>query len=305
MRSQTGLVVSVLCAACAESSPADPPLVDAGDAIDAATPPAAEAGAPTPDAGDAAKPEDAGGGDAVAACPDVRECEPGATQPCGRCGARVCGEACTWGFQCHGETGACEPGATDWSSTGCAASTFHKRTCGATCAWGSESSCADPDTNVMTIAQSAGGVVSAVFAPADGDKGKRPDGICGGALLSPTGGYTRVRVAIANPTTHGASVTIYQSKAPAGAEMDMVMWLYANVDPPTDDASLTACVWGVADECDAYGLGNPCGNTTDHGFAGIQQVAVPAGKRVVVYSAGWGPDVQGPFKLNVRTDGLN
>jgi hypothetical protein len=153
----------------------------------------------------------------------------------------------------------------------------------------------------VSVAPAVGAVSSAVFSPADGDLGKRPDGTCGDAMISPWAPYNRVHVEVSNPTAQTATVSIFQSKAPSSPDLEMVMWIYKNTLPPGDEASVIACDIGVATDCIA---GNPCGNPNPFLFAGLSNVVIPPHGKILVYNAGWAPPIEGPFTFNVRTDAL-
>ena len=66
-----------------------------------------------------------------------------------------------------------------------------------------------------------------------------------------------------------------------------------------------------SDSCSVTIPGNtdPCGNTANMGssldWAGVDNVVIPAGGKVLVYSAGYGSTELGNFNLNLRTKALN
>jgi hypothetical protein len=126
-------------------------------------------------------------------------------------------------------------------------------------------------------------------------------GQCGIATTSPTADYERSAVEVSNTTGQTVNLSIYQSRAAGGSDLDLVMWVYNTTVPPTDDASVTFCEYGVADDCIA---GNPCGNPAAFVFAGMSNVYVPAGGKIVVYTTGVAPPIRGAYVLNVRTDAL-
>lgn len=67
-----------------------------------------------------------------------RACDPGARQPCGRCGTRTCTSECAWSA-CSGE-GACAAGSSRTQPCGnCGAQT---QRCSTACAWESPGACA-------------------------------------------------------------------------------------------------------------------------------------------------------------------
>jgi hypothetical protein len=295
-----GIAIVVGCSASGEAEqiaePATEPASNEGTHIPASSTEDATAADASVAADGAAMPLDA------STC-DAAICTPGETQPCGNCGTRTCTTSCNWSFACKEPPNACKIGTVEYTSAGCTvAGTFKKHTCGPTCAFDAFGPCADPNANQMTISTQIGAVVSAVFGAAESELGKRPMGTCG-TFTSATADatYQRVGVAIANPTSQTARISVYQSRAPGGQDLDMVLWIYKSSLPPGNDVALLACDYGVADDCIA---GNPCGNPNTLVFAGIDSVVVPPNGKVLAYSTGYAPPIQGTFQLNVRTDAL-
>ena len=246
-------------------------------------------------------------------------CTPGAvvTENCGNCGkvVKTCTQYCAYtSGACTGQpANSCVPGTVDYTSAGCAASTYRNRTCDATCVYGSYSAaCTEPvNANKMTISATVGSVVSAPWTLAAAQVGKKVSGSCGagGGSVSSTATYPYVAVEVKNPTAQAATVQMYHTGA--GTPLDTLIWVYSSTLPPMTDAQLGACNFGASDSCSVTITGNtdPCGNTAGGGssldWAGVDNVVIPAGGKVLVYSAGYGTTELGPFTLNLRTKALN
>jgi hypothetical protein len=245
-------------------------------------------------------------------------CTPGTvvTEDCGNCGkvTKTCTQYCAYSAgACTGQpANSCVPGTVDYTSAGCAASTYRNRTCAATCTYGSYSAaCTEPvNANKMTISGTVGGVVTAQWTLAATQVGKKVSGSCGGgASVSSTATYPWVAVEVKNATAQSATVQVYHSGS--GSPLDTLIWVYNAILPPATDAMLTACNYGSSDSCSVTIAGNsdPCGNTAGGGssldWAGVDNVVIPAGGKVLVYSAGYGSTELGNFNLNLRTKALN
>lgn len=239
------------------------------------------------------------------------ECSAGetVTEACGNCGTQVktCSAFCSYTIgACTGEpVDSCAPGTINYTSAGCAASTYRNRICGAACTWGGFSAtCGEPDNpNKMTASATVGAVVTAPWALSPTVTGPAPD-FCGPTGTSGGTALQRVAVEIKNPSAlNTLTVSVYQTKTAAGAELDMLLWVYKKTLPPADDASLVSCDWGPADSCDATGA--PCGNVASTlNLAGMSNITIPPNGKILVYSSGYTSSVTGPFNLNVRTDSL-
>jgi hypothetical protein len=239
-------------------------------------------------------------------------CVPGTTvnEACGNCGTQVktCTQYCAYSVAaCTGQpVDSCVPGTVDYTTAGCAAATYRNRTCGAACTYGGYSAtCQEPvNANKMTISATPGAVVSAQWTLAASQVGKKISGTCGGsASVSSSANYAWVAVEVKNPNaTQKATIQIYHSGS--GAPLDTLLWVYNKTLPPNTDAMLTACDLGAADSCLA---GDPCGNLsavpagTSLDWAGLDNVTIPAGGKILVYSSGYTSSVLGNFNLNLKT----
>ena len=243
-------------------------------------------------------------------------CTPGTVvnEDCGNCGkvVKTCTQFCAFtSGACTGQpASSCVPGVVDYTSAGCAVSTYRNRTCGATCVFGSYSAtCTEPvNANKMTIGATVGAVVTAPWTLAATQVGKKVSGSCAGGSVSSTATYPYVAVEVKNPTAQSATVQMYHSGT--GAPLDTLIWVY-NVTLPPTDATLGSCNYGSSDSCSVTIPGNtdPCGNSANMGssldWAGVDNVVIPAGGKVLVYSAGYGSTELGNFNLNLRTKALN
>lgn len=239
----------------------------------------------------------------------VGGCMPGATRACGNCGTQTCSAYCGWG-SCTGQpAGACPAGSVDYTTASCSTpNTYRSRTCSATCAWDNYSAtCAEANTpNKMTV-PALNGVVSAQWTVAGSTK--RPS-TCPDTIDASSEVVPYVAVQVTNPTAKTAVVSLYQSKSVTGKpDFDMVLWRYNGTGLPMSDAALGACVGSVADSCTGTAASNPCGNTgSNYDFAGMDNVSIPAGGSILVYSGAYGSFTtigDGTFTLNIKTTALN
>lgn len=244
-------------------------------------------------------------------------CVPGTTvqEDCGNCGkvTKTCTQYCAYtSGACTGvPANSCVPGSITYTNASCPASQYRSATCSATCQYGSFSAtCAEPNNpNKMTISGTVGQVVTAQWTLAATQVGKKVSGTCSAANVSSTATYPWVAVEVKNPTAQAATVQMYHSGT--GAPLDTLIWVYSNTLPPTTDAQLGACNYGASDSCSVTITGNsdPCGNSANMGssldWAGIDNIVIPAGGKVLVYSAGYGSTELGNFNLNLRTKALN
>lgn len=245
-------------------------------------------------------------------------CVPGTVvnEDCGNCGkvTKTCTQYCAYSAgACMGQpTPSCVPGTVTYTNAGCAAATYRSQTCLPTCSLGSVSAtCAEPvNANKMTISATVGGVVTAPWALVASQVGKKVSGSCSGAAsVSSTATYPYVAVEVKNPTAQSATIQVYHTGT--GNPLDTLVWVYNTALPPMNDAALGACTYGASDSCSVTIAGNsdPCGNTAGGGssldWAGVDNVVIPAGGKVLVYSSGYGTSELGPFNLNLRTKALN
>jgi hypothetical protein len=237
-------------------------------------------------------------------------CVPGTVvnEACGNCGTvtKTCTKYCAYtSGSCTGQpTNSCAPNAIDYTNAGCTTpNTYKNRTCGSTCTWSSFSgTCAAPNNpNKMNIAASVGGVTTQQWTLSPSNVGHRADGC--GAGTAGSSDVQQIAVEIRNNTAQTASVSVYQSKATGGSELDLYMWYYSKTLPPTDDASLELCD-KATDGCSATVPTNLCGNATSYNFAGFSGISIPAGGAILVYSSGYSTSQTGNFNLNVKTDSL-
>lgn len=244
-------------------------------------------------------------------------CTPGSvvTEDCGNCGkvTKTCTQYCAYSSgACTGQPAmSCVPGAVEYTSASCPASTYRNKVCGPTCVFGSLSAtCTEPvNANKMTISATVGQVVTAGWSLAATQVGKKVSGSCsGGGSVSSTATYPWVAVEVKNPTAQAATVQMYHTGT--GTPLDTLIWVYNSTLPPTD-ATLGSCNFGAADGCSITipAVTDPCGNTAGGGssldWAGVDNVVIPAGGKVLVYSAGYGSSELGNFNLNLRTKSLN
>lgn len=231
-------------------------------------------------------------------------CIPGTTQACGNCGTQTCTNACGWGT-CTAQ-GVCKAGDVDYTSAGCTtAGTYSARTCSGTCAWGNYAgTCAEPiNANKMTISTTVGNVVSADWTLAPGFK--RVTGTCGSSTYADDG-YPGFIVEVRNPsTTKTAKISAFHSKVTGGAELDTLISAYKKLLPPRTAAEYQACDFGIEDGCSD--ITNLCGNATPTGLnlAGMKDIIIPPGGKVLVYSVGYSSSLTGALKLNLKTDAMN
>jgi hypothetical protein len=112
-------------------------------------------------------------------------------------------------------------------------------------------------------------------------------------------------VEVSNPTAQTATVTLYNTKAAAGTEVDSIIWTYNGVLPPQSSAAVNACAVGVGDECAGTLANNICGNTIDtYNLASLDNVTIGPGKKILVYVAGFDAAQSGPVVLNIKTKTL-
>ena len=252
----------------------------------------------------------------------VGGCTPGATgnEACGNCGTRtwICQNNCAKAFAaCSEPAGACKPGTVEYTQAGCSTpDTYKNRTCdAATCKFPAFSAtCSLPNNaNQLTISHSVGGVVNGQYNLLAGTKMSNVINDCPGADVDPLEQVSFFYVEIYNDTAQTAVVQAYNSPAPGGMELDTLIWSYASPLPPSTDAQLAACQYGVEDSCILKASGasggtladNICGNTDENfNMAALDNVSIAPGRRVLVYVSGYDSTVNGPIMLNIRTKSL-
>ena len=111
-------------------------------------------------------------------------------------------------------------------------------------------------------------------------------------------------VLVTNNTGKAAVVQVYNSGT--GKPLDTVLVVYNGTTFPASDAELKACAQS-ADDCDD--LTDVCGNVANQGstldWAGMDDVAIPAGGSIIVVTNGYTSADTGPFNLNIKTKALN
>lgn len=245
-------------------------------------------------------------------------CAPGSTvtEACGNCGTitRTCNAQCKFPTgTCVQPANSCVPGTVQRVQANCPTGSYSSATCLDTCQWsGFSQTCTKPTTpNKMTISSTEGQIVTATWTL--GETAKRPTGsTCPATSLSTTIAPA-VAVEISNPTAQTAELTLFQSKSATGKDnLDLVIWGYAGDSVPLTDDGIKACSIPFADSCLAdsgTASKNLCGNTSSNiYFASADKVSVPAGGKIIVFSALYSTTVtpgDNTFNLNVRTNKLN
>ncbi len=234
-------------------------------------------------------------------------CAPGSmmTEACGLCGThqKICQNSCQWqAGSCTGEpVGACSPGLVNNSGAGCSAGTFRQQTCGNDCKQGNFTASCGPFVNPVVLQVPAvGAVVSAAqdIEPVVGKSWGLGIGNCPATTVKADNPMDYIE--LDNNTGKAAKVTIYQSPAPGGDELDTVVFTYNGSAPPGDDTTKKACVGKVADSCASTTL---CGTMDTFTFASLASVAIPAGGKILVYSAAYSSDT-GKMMINIKTESL-
>ncbi len=240
-------------------------------------------------------------------------CVPGKTEElaCGLCGkqTRICQNNCTWATGgCVEPANACKPGAVKYISAGCTApDTYRSQACANTCTWGAlGATCAAPvNPVVLVVSGSPGGVVSTVQTLVDTVVAPRVNGTCPAATLTAaTSEHPYFYVEVQNPLASPVTVTVYNTIAPGGTELDTVMWTYGRALPPQDEAEKKACQVGVRGDCPLP----LCGGTVTSRLASIPGLVIPANRKVLVYVSTQYVKTSaysvGPVGLSVRTDAI-
>lgn len=234
-------------------------------------------------------------------------CEPGETRACGNCGTQTCSAYCGWG-PCTGEPqppkGGCSPGSVQFISAGCPDGGRKSRTCDETCMWGFYSlACESPTTpNKMTIPSVVGAVESKAWT-LDTKTTPKPAVTCSGSVTPSSVRY--IPVEVSNPSAQAAEISAYHTKSTTGKELDTVLWVYNGDALPMTDAERGACVGKVSDNCSI--TGSPCGGEFAFNLAGLEKITIPAGGKILVFSAAFSASTDvgdGTFVLNLRTDEL-
>jgi hypothetical protein len=236
-------------------------------------------------------------------------CAPGSMmmEACGLCGThqKICQNNCQWqAGSCTNEPmNACSPGLINNSGAGCSAGTYRQQTCGNDCKYGNFTMSCGAFVNPVTLQVPAVGAVVSAAQDIEPVVGKS-----WGLGITSTCPATTVKadnpmdyIELDNNTGKAAKVTIYQSAAPGGSELDTVLFVYNGSSPPADDASKKACVGKVSDSCATTAL---CGSASTFTFASLASVAIPAGGKILVYSSAYSSDT-GKMMINVKTESLN
>ena len=248
-------------------------------------------------------------------------CAPGTvtTEPCGNCGTltKTCNQFCAIAASaCAGQpANSCVAGTLEYTGAGCPiVSTYRNRTCSASCTWGGYSAtCATP---INEIVLNIGAAVAAVtsktitFSTARMSTSLDSFDTCpSAASRSATSDHPYQYIELHNPTAKAAKVTVYASKAPppAPVQVDTIMAIYASAIQPMTDAARTPCRDGVNDS--SFGDEALTGNSN---YSILKGVAIPAGGSVIVYltsyyaaGAGGGGTAVGDLNINTKVESLN
>ncbi len=241
-------------------------------------------------------------------------CLPGTTEDiaCGNCGTqkRTCNQFCAWsGGSCTGQpTNSCTPGSIELLGAGCDANLYRQRTCKNSCTWDNISqTCSAPPTYVL-VPPTAGGVNSTI-AVLSGSKmiTKLVTGSCPATSFGSATPYAFIEVRNTNPKA--VTVSIYNSQATGGSEIDTIMTVYEGATIPTTDTARKACKGTITDS------GNTAltGGSSSLNFAsldGTKAVTIPANSSVQVYFASYSYDASnssastGMVNLSVKTESV-
>lgn len=239
-------------------------------------------------------------------------CLPGSVDnvACGLCGTlkRVCQNNCTWAVgACTEPPMACKPDSVRYVTAGCALpDTFRTQVCNATCGWNPPVGACEPpmNANTLTIGANVGDVVSAEYTLDAAQTFQRLSGNCPAASLLSAPDYPYFYVELYNPTAKAATVTVYNTIAAGGTELDTIMWSYGRALAPQDDTEKKACQVGTKTDC-TLAL---CGGTITSRLASLLNVIVPAGRKILVYVSTSSTKTSslsiGPVGFNVKTEAL-
>jgi hypothetical protein len=241
-------------------------------------------------------------------------CIPGTIvdEPCGNCGTvkKTCTQYCAYtSGACTGQPALnCKPGTVEYTTAGCAASTYRNRTCGAACTWGGYSAtCAQPVNDiVLNITGGVGNTVTTTVTLDATQQGSRVSGTCpmGGSPIA--GDYPYRYVELKNTLATSATVTVYTSQAAGGTVVDTILAVYDKAIQPMSDTDKKACKYGVNDQ--SYSDTALTGNAD---FSILKTIVIPAGASflavVTTYEeldATTTASASGPVNLNVKIDAL-
>ncbi len=246
---------------------------------------------------------------------------PGAivVSPCGRCGKQlsVCDlTTCTWAPEACNDSpdAACYPGSRTFAVGLSCDAGGRWSTCQNDCTWAAYSACTVLDGGVLSadylvVPSTVGGKSTGTFTlDSSAPIPFLQDFSCPSTFGAATPyGY----VELINKTAKSAVVSVWHAQATGGstlATVGTVMATYTSSVPPSagDEEGRSAC--GNVDQ-------GPCfDSTTDPAacqanFAGLMigdlnQVTVPAGSWIWIYSASLMPGTGGPYQLTVMTNSL-
>ncbi len=234
---------------------------------------------------------------------EIGTCEPGKSETCGNCGTRTCSNSCNWN-SCTGQpANACPAGTIGHSTAGCTTpNTYIERTCDDKCAWGGFSgTCEAP---LLKVPTTVGGTVKAAWNLTANATAKRPSSTtCPATSLY----FTAVPVfsiPVKNETGKAVVVQLYNSGN--GTPIDTYLYTYNRATAPTTDDEIKACTKAASD---CIALNDACGNVASGGstyqWAGMDDVAIPAGGTILVYTTASSSTSVGEFALNVKTKSIN
>lgn len=220
-------------------------------------------------------------------------CLPGAREvgvECGLCGSQVrnCDGTCVWSSAlCTGEVvGGCPKGQVTYVEGVCTnVNQVRKQTCSQTCTRQAPEACADlPPDDILTAAQTAGGVVSGTFtlSPLTRTIPRLNSGSCPATSSSTSVTYHYAR--IDNPGTDSVNVTIATGTPAGSTKIDAMVSAYAGKTVPAYAGARQACTGSVKDTPETATLN------------------IPAGGSVVFLTTAYASGKTGPIKLDVTTN---
>jgi hypothetical protein len=239
--------------------------------------------------------------------------------PCGRCGKQlsVCQlTTCTWAAQaCNdGPDAACYPGTSNFVVGVSCDAGGRWSTCQTDCTWGAYGACAVPDAGALSadrlvVPSTVGNKATGTFTLDSSAPIPLAQDFACPSTFGPATPYGYVE--LINETAKTAVVSIWHSQATGGSTLATVGTTMATYTSSL--APLSGDEEGRA-ACSAIDQG-PCYDTTTDpsacasSFAGLMigdmnQVTVPAGAWIWIYSASQMPGTGGPYQLTVMTNSL-
>ncbi len=220
-------------------------------------------------------------------------CLPGAREvgvECGLCGSQVrnCDGTCVWSSAlCTGEVvGGCPKGQVTYVEGVCTnVNQVRKQTCSQTCSRQAPEACADlPPDDILTAAQTAGGVVSGTYSlsPLTRTIPRLNSGVCPATSSSTSVTYHYAR--IDNTGTDSINVTIATGTPAGSTKIDAMVSAYAGKTVPAYAGARQACTGSVRDTPEAATLN------------------IPAGGSAVFLTTAFASAKTGPIKLDVTTN---